>query len=212
MKNSRIFILFFILSTISGCAFGTRHVQLHYPPEEQTSGIAEASVDHQGSGRAIILAPFQDTRNRGEIVGHVQNGFGMKTADVKTSNNVSEWVTKAIAMELEKQGYKVKIVSTKPELSSDMVVSGNISNVYCTAYLSYEGEVSLLAKIEKDGKKLLEKPYLGRNGSGANWAASSKSFEKTLSLSLQEAINGFIADIYTTEQKIKSGSVSETQK
>lgn len=98
-----------------GCAFGTRHVNLTYPPDNKASlGTATAeATEAEGSGKPILFVKFSDMRGDREKVGHVRNGFGMKTAKVVADNDVTQWVNQAILQQLKQVGFKVKAVDMK---------------------------------------------------------------------------------------------------
>ncbi len=195
---------FCVMIALHGCAFGTRYVDLSYPPKnpaENGGGIAHAAPASVAGTQQIVLLPFEDRRLRKEKIGDVLNGYGMKTAKVVASNDVGKWVNDAIALELEKAGYQVKRAEKNPETSAGLVLSGEILRVFCTAYLSYEGEVSFRTTVKRNGKEILEKTYLGEGEAGLNWAATSKSYGETLSSALAIAISDLVHDIDHSSEK-----------
>lgn len=184
---------------ISACAFGTRNVTLVYPPEKasQESGpkSAEASTSSPSIGKSIILLQFTDQRVDKRVIGEVRNGWGMRTADVVAENDVSEWITQALRMEMEKAGHKVTISKNNIISSIEPNVGGEIITVYCIALFSYEGEVSFFANIQKDGKELLKKRYSGKGSAGLNWAATASGYGESLSMALSVAAKSLVDDI-----------------
>jgi hypothetical protein len=186
---------------LGGCAFGTRQPTLVYPPAAESSGtpVAHAAVNPTPKSVRIVLKPFTDERSDKKVVGTVRNGFGMRTADVIPTNSVPEWVTQAIATELRNDGYTV-VSDTPPDGSQgpSAVVSGEILNVFCDMYFSYTGQVSLVAKVSKDGKELLNKHYAGEGSAGVAVAATSESYSQSLALALSSAVKKFVADLDTS--------------
>lgn len=181
-----------------GCAFGTRHPTLIYPPTEELSGLSVvyASVSLPPKGVQILLKPFIDSRSNTKVVGTVRNGFGMKTADVIPKNNVSDWVTRAISTELQNNGYTViNKINARNLTNSNAVVSVEILNVYCDMFISYMGQVSLVTRVNKNGKEIINKHYLGEGSSGLSVAATEESYAQSLALALSSAINKFVSDL-----------------
>ena len=198
IRASILLALIITLIITSGCAFGTRQPTLVYPPKEETSntGVAYAatpSVQHQNK---IVLQPFTDQRTDKKLVGTVRNTFGMRTADVIPANNVATWVTDAVKIELEANGYDV--LGKTPdgvENGQYATVSGEILNVFCDMYLSYTGQVSLIVKASKEGTVLLNKSYSGEGSAGLAWAMTEESYSQSLALALASALKQFVADL-----------------
>ncbi len=198
-RVTHLFVMGVFLSMAAGCAFGNRHATLVYPPEEGTMdpgpGVAEASPAPAVTGEPIILLPFADERSQKKFIGEVRNGWGMHTADVVTEDNIANWVTEAIKIELGKAGYNVTKVEDLSSPSSSRVVAGEVLTVYCTALWSYEGEVSFYARVEEDGKEVFRRRYTGKGSAGLNWTAAARSYGNSLSLALADAIGSFVADL-----------------
>jgi hypothetical protein len=119
----------------------------------------------------------------------------MRTADVVVENDVAGWLTNAVKMELEKSGYKVTLGNNNGESSSTVVLGGEVLHVYCTAMMTYEGEVSFFAQLQKDRKELSRKRYTGKGSAGLNWAAASGSYGSSLEDALSVAIKELIVDV-----------------
>lgn len=183
---------------LTGCAFGTRQPTLIYPP---ASNSAETSVAHAAptppaKNIQIVLTPFTDQRSNKEVVGTVRNAFGMKTADVIPTNSVPDWVFQGIRTELQNNGYTViSGTSGNNPASPNIVVSGEILNVYCDMYFSYTGQVSLIARVSRDGKELLNKHYAGEGSAGLAVAMTEKSYAQSLALALSSALKRFVSDL-----------------
>ena len=126
-------ILIFVVF-LAGCAFGTRHPTLTYPPESDSSGtsVAHAAVKPTPKNVQIVLIPFTDQRSDKKLVGTVRNAYGMRTAEVIPTNSVEDWVTQAVSTELQNNGYTVVRGTSNDDTSasSSTVVSGEILNVF----------------------------------------------------------------------------------
>lgn len=198
-RATHLLVMIGLFSVVTGCAFGNRHATLIYPPEEGSknsgSGVAEASPAPAVTGESIILLQFADKRSKGRVIGEVQNTFGMHTADVVTEDSVAEWVTGALDMELRKAGYEVINGEDLEGPATGPVVTGEVLVVYCTAYFSYDGEVSFVASVKEGSKEILKKQYTGTGSAGTNWTATARSYAQSLSLALADAIGSLVADL-----------------
>lgn len=184
---------FFLLLT--GCAFGTRQPTLTYPPQAASgeTGVAHAASPPAQKPVTIVLRKFTDQRSDRRVVGTVRNGFGMKTADVVPTNDVADWVTEAIRSELQSSGYTVLDAAAAD--SESAVVSGEILNVFCDMYMSYTGQVSLLARVSRGEKELFNRHYAGEGSTGLAWAATADSYNQSLALALAAALHRFVPEL-----------------
>lgn len=201
LRVVQVVLLGVLVLLMGSCAFGNRHVTLNYPPEKQFESegpkVAEAAPVPV-NGKPIILMQFVDQRSNKSVIGEVRNGWGMRTADVVAENDVSNWLTNAVRFELEKLGYKVTLGTNNRESLSVIALGGEVLHVYCTAMMTYEGEVSFFATLQKDGKELLRKRYTGKGSAGMNWAAASSSYGGSLSEALSTALKDLVIDINNT--------------
>ena len=192
-------VLFVLVSlTLAGCAFGTREVLLKYPPQSEPGAVptAHAAPAPTPKKTEIVLAGFNDMRQDKRLIGTVRNGFGMRTADVVATNNVPTWVTDAIKAELNNAGYKVILNATEAQLPT--FLSGDIINIFCDAYFTYEGQVSLNVKVIKNGKDVVNKLFVGKGSAGMNWGATSDAYGQSLSLALSDALKQVVAELNTS--------------
>lgn len=186
-----------IAATVTGCAFGTRQAPLSYPPAAQEPATQQTTAAAAASkNTTIVLNAFKDERTDKSVVGTVRNGFGMRTADVVASKDVAAWVTSAVGTELRANGYRV-VGAAEPDSKGARVVevSGSVLNAFCDMYMSYTGQVSLLAKVKGNDGELIAKHYSGEGSAGLVMAATGESFADSLSLALQDALRQFMADL-----------------
>lgn len=184
MKNKSLFKLFVVSSIflfISGCAFGNRRPCLTYTP---------FSSSQPGNNITLRVIPFEDSRQFKDTVGYSRNGFGMPCAKVIPQNSVTEWVTSALKLELTNAGYN----TSEQEDVSD-VIEGEVLDIFCDTYMSYEGRAMLKVVLKKDGKVILDKNYSANKTGGINWAATASSFAKTLDETLQDVLRQVVFDI-----------------
>ena len=187
----RLTVLLIAGSLATGCAFGERQATLGYPPEPDATLVSSAEAAPASRG-IVYIGNFSDIRSNKKVVGHVRNGFGMKTAEVVAQRDVPGWVREALAHELKESGYQVLDGVGPDDVTT---ISGDIVRVYCDAYFTYDGEVSLRMETIKAGQNLLQRTYTGTGSAGLNWGATGDSYSESLSMALQSALRKFIADL-----------------
>ncbi len=205
-KIINLTILSVLVLIASGCAMGTRKVSLAYPPvsEDENAAAKLLSAGSPVNGKKVTIVKFSDTRDD-RLVGRVENGYGMKIAKIISNDDVAEWVTRSIAFELKRSGYEVTQVYKRDKAPADayFIISGTVLQIYTTATMTYEGTVSYYVTVEKDGKKIIEKPYVGNITTGVNWAARGKSYSSALSQALLAANNNLLVDLLGLEEQLK---------
>ncbi len=179
---------------LTGCAFGDRHAKLDYPPSEGSGLVTSAQASPASGSRGVIyLEDFRDVRPDKEIVGHVKNGLGMKTAKVIATRDVTEWVHDAVAHELKAAGYGVEERAAAPD--DAIILSGDILFVYCSASFTYDGDVTLQVEAKRAGRHLLDRSYSGTGSAGVSFAATGDSYSESLSLALKAALQKVLLDL-----------------
>jgi len=194
--RSRLLIVGIIIvgSLVSGCAFGDRQAKLGYPPIADDGAMAAQAAEAVPASRGdVYIGAFSDIRPDKTVVGHVRNGFGMKTAKVLPQREVTAWVHDALAHELSAAGYTIVEGAAAP--AGTTALSGDILRAYCDVYFTYDGQVVLRIEAQKDGQALLNQSYSGSGSAGVNWAATGDSFSESLSLALRQALQQFMADL-----------------
>lgn len=181
-----------VLSSLAACAFVEREAELRYsaPARDAAAPAGEGSVHATVAVRDVV-----DRRKDVENVGNVRNGFGMKTADVHSKGDPAAWVREATRQELQRAGF----VPQDATAASDLVVDVQLQGTYCTAYLTYEGDVSIAAKAMRRGRAIVDGVYVGKGSAGMNWTATDASFGETLDLALQDALVQFLRDVRKAE-------------
>lgn len=198
LKRIEIISMLVVVSLLSGCAFGTREVMLAYPPPVTNIGmqVAHASTQTEKNGIKVIIGKLEDKRTVTHRIGNVRNGFGMDTADVVAKNNVRNWVVDALEWELKNAGYSVsKSETSRDNIKSAVMVSGEINQIYCDVYFNYDGKATVLLKAMQNGKNVVHNTYYGSGSAGANFAASSEAYGESLAKALQAAMNKFINEL-----------------
>jgi len=185
-KKSFLVVIFFSL-TFFGCAFGTRHVILN---------PISTSLSLDASGQNVFVE-VNDKRapDLKPVVGHVKNGYGMKTAKVLADKEVSAWVRNSIVEELKRFG--ASIITSEINFDNNAkAITVDVLVCYAQAYMRYGGEVTVTLNIKRDGEDIIkEKTYTGKAILGTNWAAKAASFQKVLEMAMDDLLQKLIPDI-----------------
>jgi hypothetical protein len=193
MVAQKVVLLLGLGIILQGCAFGTRHAVLQYPPPMESGDVQASIAQTQPIALSATVKPFTDRRTE-PVVGHVRNGWGIKTADVVGVGDVPTWVKGSIETELRGRGVEVFEANSgsKPGL---LTVTGQVAKAYCSMYATYEAEVLLNVLVnDSSGRELLSRTYTGTGSAGMVWSASAESFATSLSLALQQAAKAFASD------------------
>lgn len=172
-KTIYIFFIIIALITVSGCAFGTRRPILKYEP---------GSIPQAAKNINLYVENIKDERVEKDVIGHVRNGYGMKTAKIITETNIAHWISEGLKSELSTIGYNIV---TDP--NSKIKISGEVIEVYVTSLMMYEGKTVVEIALNIDGKEIFSRKYKGSDES-LNWAATAKSYGLTLEKSLQKTL------------------------
>jgi len=183
---------------ITGCAFGTRHAELSYPPMAAEGGgliaSAHAKANVPEESREIVVQ-VTDQRTSRERIGNVRNGFGIDTANVVTSDDIRLWVESALTVELANAGYTIVADGGRATSDDAIALYTEILEVYCDVYMTYGADVSLTVTLTVKDQQPFQRTYEGDGSVGVNWGATGKSYAESLSLALQDAIAKILADI-----------------
>lgn len=189
--NKKLFLiaLTFLFLTTYGCAFGTRHVKLS---PMKTS----FAMDATGQSAFVEVIDKRDPVLK-PVVGHVKNGYGMKTAKVVADKEVSIWVRDVIVEELKRSG--ASVITDESVLDNKAAkITLDVLVFYAQAYLRYGGEVTVALTVKKNDKTVVnEKTYTGKATLGMNWGASSESYQKVLELATEEMLKTLMPDLIT---------------
>ena len=186
----RVFV-FAILSVslllMNGCAFGNRNIALDPISTNR-------SADLRGSNVYVVV---NDNRNPllMPVVGHVKNGYGMKTADVVADKEVTTWVKASIENELKRYGATLNL-ATQNNTLDDSKVTVDVLVCYAQAYWRYGGEVKARVSVDKQGVAVIkDREYSGTATLGTNWGATAESYQEVLSLAMKDFLEKLMPDL-----------------
>jgi len=181
-----------LIPLVNGCAFGTRHATLVYPPATGTA--ASTNAPPPATLGKVALGTFSDERADKVLVGYVRNGYGMKTAEVHLDSDVVPFINDAVRYELQQAGWE--IVDPPTTTNADLpVISGEVLVLHCDAFMSYEGEATVLIHATRNGHEVFKKTYSGTGGGHMNWGMTGKSYGLAISEAVQDALLGLTRDM-----------------
>ena len=185
---------------LAGCAFGTRYVELTYPPEKQVEINSPATEPIASGPRThnVILA-VNDARETRDRIGNIRNTLGMDTASILTEGNIAVWVHDAIVFELNGLDYQVLDPHSASFNGSADRLTANVQKVFCDIYAVYDGEVTLQATLERAGQEPVTAEYPAKVSSGLSWVGSASATGESLAQALQTAIRNMLRDVGFTD-------------
>lgn len=144
----------------------------------------------------VVLNPFTDKRSDTSTVGSLLLPSGARVP-VTPTRSVPDWVLQALRTELKNSGYTVVTGTATDDIPEgrNVVVSGEILNVFCDSFFKYKAQVSLIARASKDDKEILNKHYVGEGSVGIVWVGIDDEYAPSLALALASALHQFVSDL-----------------
>jgi hypothetical protein len=152
-------------------------------------GYTSVIEQQEKNGVEVKVGEFGDGRAEPQKIGAMKNMFGMTIVSVMTDDSVPEWVTKALAMELNQAGYSVV------DHEDGYKIEGKVIEAFTNTAFVYEGSLSVDLSFKKGGEVVFRKIYSTDEDGGLNWMDRTVMTAKTLEINLQEICRQFIADI-----------------
>jgi len=196
MRTALGILLTICMTQIAGCAFGTRYIELSYPPAKQVKwSLPETQPAVPGPRTRNVLLAVNDDRETRDRIGAVSAGFGMDTASVLTEVNIEVWVYDAIEFELNRLGFETFDQRSSPPNASADRLTADVQKVYCDIRSWYHGEVTLQATLERADNEPSVTEYPTEVKSGLNWASSGRAAGESVTQALQTAIHSMLYDL-----------------
>ena len=173
------------LTSLAGCAFGTRHVNLTYPPT-----LTAAPTAAPRFGR-VAVAQFEDARTEkqgtGMLLGKVRNGYGIPTASVLANQSPVVWVNEGVARALVAQGLTVERVAaaTDPAVPT---ITGRVTRASGGMYASMDANVSADLAIQHGGRTVTTLSCSGQ-ASKVAWTASAEEYRTVFEAAMADFAN-----------------------
>lgn len=169
--------------TVSGCAFGNRHVQLLPPNPILTEPPKSVSLH---------LQSLTDERFAPERVGHVVNLFSMQTGRILATQAIGDWIQRGLADAFQAAGYTL----TDDAATAPLSIEGEIIEVDCGSFFAYQGTVRLAIRVRRSGAVLIDRLYTGHEtGDVTWWLARTADYEEVLQGALQSAAAQIVYDV-----------------
>jgi hypothetical protein len=173
-------------TAVSGCAFGTRHVNLTYAPSLGATPLRPATY-----GR-VAVARLEDARDpnqgTGSLLGKVRNGYGIPTASVLANEDPVLWVNEGVARALIAQGLTVDRVNSVQEAGGAPTVSGRVTRASGGMYASMDANISADLAVQYDGRQI---STLSCNGQARKvaWTVSSEEYRTLFEAAMTDFAN-----------------------
>ncbi|NGX41224.1 MAG: hypothetical protein KR126chlam4_01063 [Candidatus Anoxychlamydiales bacterium] len=169
-----LFIIF-----LSGC---TSMIHLGYTP---------AINKCETNNIALQVTTIDDQRTNKKTIGALRNLYGMPIVKIATNDNVPDWVTNALKLELSNAGY---IIDEKGS-DANYLIEGKLLHAFASTYFIYHGRMKIDISLKRDDNVIFHKVYATKKSHGVNWIVQTSICAKTLELNLQEVCKRFITDL-----------------
>lgn len=137
----------------------------------------------------VVINSFEDNRKSARL-GSIRNFYGMPIIKLVTDDNITQWVTNALKLEMENAGYMI----TDHCHGNAYEIGGKLIKAYTTSYLLYHGRMMIEVIVKKGEEEIFRKTYMTKENNGINWLSSGYSCSKTLTINLQKIFKQFIFD------------------
>jgi uncharacterized lipoprotein YajG len=160
----------------NACTIGTRNISLNY-----------SSLTPQKTSKKVVVyvEKFKDEREDKETIGNLSNFFKNNFSEVKTTSNISKWVSSGLKEELQREGFEISNDS-----DSRNKISGKILKVSSNTSLESEGKIEVYIAVKIDNKIVSDKVYQFSSRK-FNLRGTPESFEK----SLEDSLRGILGKV-----------------
>lgn len=113
---------------------------------------------------------------------------------ISTNDNVSEWITKALELELQNAGYRIskECILQMPLFK----VRGEVKRFWATSHPGMrEGKILLDIQVLKNNKPYFQKEYIARLRPKTEWNIFKDTHTRTIEELMQKICKEFISDL-----------------
>ncbi len=158
-------------------------MNLEYQPQAQAAKVAAAAAPH-------VVVQVADQRPT-KVVGQKINGFGMKTADILSDNDIPATLKGAFETELSNRGFTVG-----PGGETVGVTLNSLQNQFSLGFFSGESTANIGIDVSvkrADGAVAYEKYFTGQNQESVQLATAGNA-EETLNAAIKDAVGKVFSD------------------
>lgn len=177
-NNFALIVSAFTLAT-AGCALAPKVIHL-----EPLRATADSKFEKP---TCIQVGEFKDERVKPEILGHTYN-LGVKTSDIKTFGDVSQWLRATYINELQMAG-ATECSSSKAKF----VLSGTIKEIKQEESWNINSSIAV-DLVLNDGRKISTESLTGQS-TQLSHAASEGEFTDSLNKAVQDLMKKSLASI-----------------
>lgn len=183
MKLLHMALVPLVASIMTGCALGTKNIELEIPSNLATSS---APVTNTQPVR-IKLNTFGDSRTT-KNVGEMRNGFNYPTGRITTDTDISEWVSNALRKGLTNSGFEVV-----DNNNTDYTLDGKILTTYCVGSTRYSASIKMQGALTKGDSTVIVDGF--GSASSFNVMNTGSGYKENLEEALGEAVNSMTEQI-----------------
>jgi len=167
----------------TGCAFGSRNVNLIYEPARVASALSRGHV---------AVCRFKDVRTPetsvGKEIGQVRNMWGMTTAHVNANQDPVIWVADSLARGLTAQGFTVERVDSTSAAGDLPVITGSVAKVFANLAMAISAEVEADVSVERRGQQIGKVACVGKDSKVA-WTGSANEYQDRINEAMRQFVD-----------------------
>jgi|GEM_PF-831420 len=201
MRLLRTLIALAAASVLTGCAFTSEKIDIHYA---QQQGVAQIP----GAANSQVSVEVNDARVDKSKVSSKKNGFGMETAPITPTEPVTVTVARAIKQEISARGFRSGSGSGDIKLVAEI---NRFYNDHKVGFVSGDAvaDLSLSVRVSDAANKLLYSRTIMSQGKEANTMLMTGS---NAGLALDRALAAGLTDLFndpTFIAALKQGTAPE---
>lgn len=202
MRISRLLLALAASVTLTGCAFTSEKIDIHYV---QQQGVAQIP----GADGSVVSVEVTDSRVDKTRVSSKKNGYGMETAPITSNEEVTTTVARALEQEIRARGFRAGSGAGNLKLNAEI---NRFYNDHKIGFFSGDAvaDLSLSVRLSTASDKLLYSRTIMSQGKEANTQLATG---KNAGLALDRALAAGMSDLFndaTFVAALRRGSSSDT--
>ena len=176
-----------VVACLTGCAFTTEQIDVQY---NQQPGVS--AVD--GASKVMVGVQIVDQRPDKTKVSSKKNGYGMETAPIVTTEEVTVTIRRAVEEELRARGFQITAEAASVQITADLT---RFYNEYKMGFWSVDAiaDLNLLVTVKgKDGAVLYTRQIVARGEELANQVMGGENARLALNKALENGMQLLFGD------------------
>ncbi len=180
-------VISILITALSGCAFTTDRIQLQYVPQTGVSSLP-------GANNVVVATKVSDLRADKTKVSSKKNGFGIETAPIIATEDVTITLQRAIEQELQARGFSIDSNRTRVVISVDLT---RFYNDHKMGFIAGDAIADLNMNVTVksiEGKQIYKRQILAEGSETYTQLATGNNARLALNRALENGIKILFED------------------